>query len=164
MMKADQHASLRPLRILCVEDNPLIAFHLEHVIEDLGDSCVGSVDSFADLQMQPLDFAAALVDIDLADGPTGLAAARWLKERGIPCAFVTGQTDIAEQHEDLAVAIVAKPVTDETMARAIGELRRTVQIPPVKFPKQRLTMEASPGRSDLHVRSSSLPDAGRSVS
>lgn len=143
MMKADQHAPRRPLRILCVEDNPLIAFHLEHVIEDLGDACAGSVDSFADLQMQPLDFAAALVDIDLADGPTGLAAARWLTERGIPCAFVTGQTDIAEQHADLAVAVVAKPVTDETMARAVGQLRRAVQMSPVKSSGPRLPMAAS---------------------
>lgn len=143
-MKADQYAPRSPLRILCVEDNPLIAFHLEHVIEDLGDTCAGSVDSFADLQMQPLDFAAALVDIDLADGPTGLAAARWLTEQGIPCAFVTGQTDIAEQHPDLAVAVVAKPVTDESMARAVGELRRAVQISPTKWAKPCPTITASP--------------------
>ena len=143
MMKADQHTQRLPLRILCVEDNPLIAFHLEHVIEDLGDICGGSVDSFADLQMQPLDFAAALVDIDLADGPAGLAAARWLTERGIPCAFVTGQTDIAEQHAELAVAVVAKPVTDDTMARAVGELRRAAQISPVKRPEPCLPMAAS---------------------
>jgi CheY-like chemotaxis protein len=123
-MEADQLTLRGPLRILCVEDNPLIAFHLEHMIEDLGDIYAGSVDSFTDLQTYPLDFAGALIDVDLSDGPTGPAAAQWLAARGIPSVFVTGQTEVANQHANLAVAIVAKPVTDEALAGAISELRR----------------------------------------
>lgn len=70
-----------PLRIFFVEDNPLIAFHVEAMIEDLGHVFAGAADSFAELAktVGALEIDGALVDIDLADGRTGPAAAAWLR-------------------------------------------------------------------------------------
>lgn len=108
---------LRPIRILYVEDNPLIVFHVEQIIEDLGHVFVGSVDSFVELKekLSGFDVDGVLLDMDLADGPTGPAAAAWLKEREIPTIFVTGQDGLAAQYSELALAVVAKPISREAL-------------------------------------------------
>lgn len=110
----------RPLQILCLEDNPLIVFHIEQMIEDLGHVCCGAVESFAGLRKLPaVEADVALVDIDLADGSTGPDAVRWLLERGIPAIFVTGQKDIAAQHADAVVTTLIKPISLEDIQRSL---------------------------------------------
>lgn len=42
-----------PLRIYCIEDNPLIVFHIEHLIEDAGHVLAGFADSFSQLMADP---------------------------------------------------------------------------------------------------------------
>lgn len=114
-----------PLRVFCLEDNPLIVFHLEQMTDDLGHVFAGALESFADLQTEAsiAGIDCALVDIDLADGPTGAAALAWLAERGIPSAFVTGQEAVAAQFADLAVAIVAKPINEDALKAVLHLLR-----------------------------------------
>lgn len=115
--------SSTPLRILCLEDNPLIAFHIEQMIEDLGHIAELTLSSFADLQaIARLMVDCALVDIDLSDGRTGPTAARWLGERNIPCLFVSGQQDIAAAHAGLVVGTINKPVSIDDLARALGAI------------------------------------------
>ncbi|MGH1574238.1 response regulator [Methylobacterium sp. P31] len=101
------------MRIFCLEDNPLIVFHIEHLIDDMGHVFAGALESFYDLKENfcAFEFDAALVDIDLADGRTGPSAAAWLLERGIRTIFVTGQEQIADQHRDVAIAIIGKPIS-----------------------------------------------------
>ncbi len=110
-----------PLRIFYVEDNPLIAFHVEAMIEDLGHVFAGSADSFAELvrTIGALEVDGALVDIDLADGRTGPAAAEWLRERGIPSLFVTGQEEIAAQYASSALGLVKKPIAVSDLAEKL---------------------------------------------
>jgi CheY-like chemotaxis protein len=100
-------------------------FHLEQMIEDLGHAFVGATDSFAALQRAaaiPMDIA--LVDIDLADGRTGPAAAAWLRERGVAVAFVTGQIDIAAQHAEISACVLAKPFAVSDLAQVLVDLRK----------------------------------------
>jgi len=113
-----------PLRIFYVEDNPLIVFHVEAMIEDLGHVFVGSAASFGEMveMLRDLDVDGVLVDIDLADGRTGPAAAAWLHERGIPTLFVTGQELIAAEHLT-ALATVRKPVSAFDLAEKLQLLR-----------------------------------------
>lgn len=111
------------LRILCLEDNPLIAFHVEQMIEDLGHLPVAMLDSFAELQALPdVQADCALIDIDLADGCTGPDAAQWLRQRGIPGIFVTGQKDIAEANAELVTGYLVKPIGMEGLKRVLDEL------------------------------------------
>lgn len=106
-----------PLRVLYAEDNPLIVFHVEQIIEDLGHVFVGSVESFGELKdkLAEVQVHGVLLDMDLADGQTGPAAAAWLNEMGTPTIFVTGQDGLAAQYRSLALAVVSKPVTLEAL-------------------------------------------------
>lgn len=112
------------LRIFCLEDNPLIVFHLEHMIEDLGHVFVGAAESFADLQdgWASLQVDCALVDIDLADGRTGPQAAAWLAERHVPTLFVTGQDDVAAQHPENVLGVVPKPIMPAALRAALDRI------------------------------------------
>lgn len=118
-------ASAPPMRILYLEDNPLIAVHVEQMIEDLGYVFAGTLDSFAELQQQfvSLEIDGALVDIDLADGPTGPKAAAWLHERGVPAIFVTGQTQVAAEHRSVSLAVISKPVLPTELAEKLELFR-----------------------------------------
>lgn len=102
----------RPLRIFYLEDNSLIVFHVEALLEDLGYVFAGSLSSFADLKRNfaQLQMDAALIDIDLADGRTGPDAATWLQQRGIPSLFVTGQELTAKANASAVLGIIRKPI------------------------------------------------------
>jgi DNA-binding LytR/AlgR family response regulator len=106
-----------PLRIYCIEDNPLIVFHLEHLIEEAGHVCAGFADSFSQLKADPAiaSIDGALIDIDLADGRTGPDAAAWLKDQGIASIFVTGQQDVAALHADRALGVIVKPISSDEL-------------------------------------------------
>ena len=124
---ANSTAPSAPLRIFCVEDNPLIVFHIEHLIEDAGHVFLGSAGSLGELkaELESLEIDGALVDIDLADGRTGPEAAAWLKKRGIPSIFVTGQEDVAAQYADDVVGTVVKPISADDLATKIELFRRS---------------------------------------
>lgn len=116
------------MRILYLEDNPLLAFHVEQMIEDAGHTSAGSHASFSELKeaFASLQFDAALVDIDLADGPTGPDAAAWLHTRGIPALFVTGQGQVAAQHPDVSLGWIEKPISATDFASKVELLCATV--------------------------------------
>ena len=124
-MTDSEARTLAPLRIFCLEDNPLIVFHLEHMLEDMGHIFAGSAESFSALRAQadPIAVDGALVDIDLSDGRTGPQAASWLRERRIPTIFVTGQERIAAQHAHLSVGIIVKPISPPELADRIELFR-----------------------------------------
>ncbi|NTH49256.1 response regulator [Agrobacterium rhizogenes] len=114
-----------PLKIFYLEDNPLIIFQIETMIEDLGHIFAGAATSFADLvkKLDILGVDGVLVDIDLADGRTGPAAAKWLRQRGIPSIFVTGQEAIAAEYPQVALATIGKPVSDLELAEKLELFR-----------------------------------------
>jgi DNA-binding response OmpR family regulator len=115
----------RPLRLYCVEDNPLIVFHLEQLIEDAGHVFVGSAGRFSELKtdLGIAEIDGALIDIDLADGTTGLEAAAWLKARGVPSLFVTGQEDIAARYAGLVRGVIVKPIVPTDFADKLSLLK-----------------------------------------
>lgn len=118
-------SSASPLRVFYLEDNPLIVFHVETMIEDLGHIFVGSASSFSELVeiIDGLQVDGVLVDIDLADGRTGPDAAALLHERGIPALFVTGQELIAAEFLSTALALVKKPVLIPDLAEKLELFR-----------------------------------------
>lgn len=103
----------------------MIVFHLEHLIEVSGHIFVGSADGFSQLkaELETADIDGALVDIDLADGTTGPAVAAWLKARGVPSLFVTGQESIAACYPGLTRGIIAKPIAAADFADKLALLR-----------------------------------------
>ncbi len=110
------------LRILIVEDEILIALELESLLQDAGHEVVGIAASSDEALALGADLGPdlAFVDIHLADGPTGVEAARRLaRERGITVLFMTANAkripdDFAEAH-----GVIAKPYTERGVLQAL---------------------------------------------
>ncbi len=86
------------MKVLIVEDETLIAMHLEMLVEDFGHQVCAIAASAA----EAIEHAAAhlpdvaLMDIRLAGGSSGVDAARELHARhGIRCIFTSGNLDPA---------------------------------------------------------------------
>jgi DNA-binding response OmpR family regulator len=126
-MMVPSSTELPPLRVFCLEDNPLIVFHLEQIIEDLGHVFAGAAESFEDLKANwaTLQMDCALVDIDLADGRTGLDAAGWLSMRNVPIIFVTAQGAVAAEYAGAVVGVIPKPVTPAQVSAALKAVPRS---------------------------------------
>jgi CheY-like chemotaxis protein len=118
------------VKLLIVEDEPLIAADLEWLAQQRDHVVV----AIADTQRAALDAArsrkvdAALVDLKLRDGFTGVGVARALSEElEIPFAFVTGNTELIPAGAFGAAAIVKKPFSDAQIAQVLDHLARDSQ-------------------------------------
>jgi DNA-binding response OmpR family regulator len=109
------------MRLLVVEDEPLIAASIEWELRDRGYDVLGPAASAAHAE----DLAGllrpdlALVDINLAQRGDGIRLARTLGGRGVPSIFVTGQVGEARENRDAALGVVAKPFPVESLDAAI---------------------------------------------
>ncbi|WP_423602930.1 response regulator [Sphingomonas sp. MS122] len=112
------------LRILIVEDEPLIAMMLEDFLNILGKQVAGVADSVA--TALPLVAAggidAAIVDVHLNGGEKCWPVADALAEAGIPFLVATGGGDdmIVDGHKHRPV--LAKPFTMDAIEQAFGTL------------------------------------------
>lgn len=122
-----------PLKVVCLEDNPLIVFHLQQMIEDLGHHFVRAFESFCDMreQVEVEHIDCVLIDIDLTDGRTGPDAATWLQERGVPALFVTGQDRLACELSDRVMGIVPKPVSFDALRHALDLIAAALPVPAI---------------------------------
>lgn len=109
------------LNIMVVEDEPLLAQTLKHLIElnpcyvvtDLADDFASAL---AAVERRRPDFA--LVDLQLARGSTGFSVAAKLVELGIPCLFTSGNAP-SFPIPDLALGCLVKPFSEEDLVRAL---------------------------------------------
>lgn len=114
------------VRILICEDDPLIAMMMEALVEDIGHRCVGAA---AD-KPRALALAAetspdvALVDLDLADGPTGCAVIEALAGFGVASVIVSGRPDPLPRGAERAAARLSKPVNAALLARTLETVAR----------------------------------------
>lgn len=108
-------------RILIVEDEILIALGLEVLLEDAGFEPVGIAAASDDA----LEIAAAerphlaLVDLHLADGPTGVDVARAFVERGITVVFTTANARRVPDDFVGAFGTIAKPYAERSVTEAL---------------------------------------------
>lgn len=76
-----------------------------------------------------------MVDIQLAQGSTGIEVAQAMRERGVPVMFATGNCP-AEKGRGLALGCLHKPISDRTLAatlaaaKALLEGRQPSKLPP----------------------------------
>lgn len=129
-----------PLRVMIVEDNAILAMELEAILEEAGHQTVGWAPSFREAKqlIEHTDPDLAFVDIQLADGPTGVDVARALKRKGN--TLVVFMTASAEQIPDDfagAAGLIAKPYTHGGLIAALEYLHQWVRssaprlVPPV---------------------------------
>lgn len=112
------------VRILILEDDPLIALDLMAIVEAQGCEVLGTFASAgvaAEHVNETVDFA--LLDIDVADGKSfGVATA--LKRRQIPFAFVSG-SHRSEIPAYLAnVLVIPKPYREAAIIQSLPRERR----------------------------------------
>ena len=109
------------LRILIVEDEPLLAVTLKHLIElnplhevtAIAEDLEGSLEA---VEARRPDLA--LVDLQLANGTSGYSVAARLHQMGIACLFTTGKAP-SFPVPDLALGCLRKPFEQEDLARAL---------------------------------------------
>ena len=125
-----QNPAPRPLSVLIVEDEALLAVELGFLVREAGGVDVGhALDSAGAVAMaRQLQPDIALVDVHLADGPTGVEAARQIAEGdGAMVLFMTA--NVKRLPEDLAGAcgVIGKPYSDRAVRRALTYLARCLQ-------------------------------------
>ena len=116
-------SSDKPLRILVVEDEILIALELESLLQDLGHDVVGIAASSEDgfTLGQDLKPDLAFVDIHLADGPTGVDVARHLAaQHQVTVLFMTANAKRIPEDFAGAWGVIAKPYTERGVREALA--------------------------------------------
>ena len=120
------------LRVVIVEDELLVAWHLESLVRDqhhevcaLVPDGEGAIEQTGDL-----DADLVLMDIRLAGRMDGIEAARRIREsHGTPVIFITAHGDPeTRKHIERVVPgapVLAKPVTGDKLRDAIATVRRS---------------------------------------
>jgi two-component system, response regulator PdtaR len=113
----------KPLRILIVEDEFLIALELESLLQDAGHDVVGIAASSAEAIALAKEFSPeiAFVDVHLADGLTGIDVARSLSdEQQVTVLFMTANAKRIPEDFAGARGVIAKPYTERGVKEALA--------------------------------------------
>jgi len=118
-------------RVLIVEDELLVAWHLESLARELNLEVAGLVPDGdgAIEQAIDLDVDLVLMDIRLAGRMDGIEAARRIRaQRDTPIIFITAHGDSANRaHIERALPgapVLAKPITAERLREAIAAVSK----------------------------------------
>lgn len=123
------------VKLLVVEDEPLVAFDAEHVLSDADYEIVATVDRVADavaVLSDGVEIDLVLVDVNLADG-SGVDVARAAQAREVPVLFVTGACP--PEAIELAAGCLSKPYAQRDLLGAITAIEAGMQgKPPRRLP------------------------------
>lgn len=112
------------LRLLLVEDEPLIAMMAEDLIEMIGHRVVATAATLDDARRAIVegDFDAALLDVNL-NGDTSMPLATALRARNTPFAFTTGYGAGGIDREHADAPVLTKPYAIADLERLLGDFR-----------------------------------------
>jgi len=112
------------MRVLLVEDEPLIAMMLEDFLDALDRQHAGTADSVAAAlsMVEAGGLDAAILDVNLRGGEKSFAIAEALAAKNIPFVFASGGggEDIAPEYRDRPM--LPKPYTMEGVEQALAKL------------------------------------------
>ena len=106
-------------QVLIVEDEIFVALDLEEALEGAGYSVVGIAADRAEALRQAGAADVALVDLNLRDGPTGVALGMELAARGIQVLFLTANMSTIASGVAGAVGCLGKPCPPEAVCAAV---------------------------------------------
>ncbi len=124
--RAETPAARHGLRVLVVEDDPLIAQDLCAVLNEAGHEVIGPF-AAAEAAWAAIvaggEIDVALLDINLAGSETGVDLAGRIAGRGgPPVVFLSGDVTAAARHAGLSSAMVFKPWRGDEVLAAINRL------------------------------------------
>lgn len=124
----------KPLNVLIVEDEALLAMDLESMLEDMGHVVVGEAASVRELRNLRIDGPVdlALVDMQLAENSTGIEASEYIRShwKDVVIVFVTANPGKVPDDFGAGDGIIAKPFTNRGMAHALEYLSEGIKSPP----------------------------------
>ena len=108
--------------VLIVEDEPLIAFDNEHVLEQAGYRVAATVEDYdhAVSVIEEDEVDLVIADITLHGDKTGIDVARHAHEKGLAVLFVTGACPV-DAHE-MAVGCLSKPYLPRDLLGSISAI------------------------------------------
>lgn len=117
------------MRILIIEDKPMIAFDLKDLLEDAGFVVVGIASKLSKALglIKIADFDAAIVDANLG-GESSRTAAVALEARGLPFVVLSGYS-LKQQEPGFPVAqFIQKPCRPEQLISALNAIWKPWEI------------------------------------
>ncbi|MCD5973088.1 response regulator [Pseudomonas quasicaspiana] len=111
----------KTMRILIVEDDPILALLNADALEDEGHEIIGPAYDEAEALRLARDFQVdiAFVDINLSGNEEGIKVANFLRnEHGIFSLFVTGQIVAARERGAESIGVLSKPYSLDDLAKA----------------------------------------------
>lgn len=111
------------LRVLLVEDEPLIALMIEDMLVELGLEVARAAATLAQAlrAAEEADVDLALLDINLK-GEQSFPAAEILRRRGIPFLFVTGYGALGIHGTDFQTVVLQKPFASPELRAALARV------------------------------------------
>lgn len=123
-----------PLDVLLVEDEPLIAMDMQMMLEDAGHHVVAEAATMAEVQTLLSRDApdVAFVDIQLADGSSGIDACRLIRDTWDRTfvIFVTANPAMIPDDYAGGHGVIAKPFTQDGFMSAMKYLEEGICDPP----------------------------------
>lgn len=113
------------MRILVVEDEPLLAMLLEESLAELGHEVAGCA-ATVDQAMAMIDAAQpdfALLDFSLADDATTVPVAARLRASYVPFVYLTGHRTLPQGDGIPAAPLLTKPFTLDQLDEALRTVR-----------------------------------------
>lgn len=108
--------------ILVVEDEPLVAFDIEHILAEAGYKVAATVNNLAGaravIEARPLDLV--LADLKLSGAGDGTDVARIARAKGVPVLFITAYD--VDEAKALGIGCLAKPYSERVLKAALDAL------------------------------------------
>ncbi len=120
---SDEQMGLKGMRIIIIEDEPLVSMDMEAILAAAGCEIVGSAATFerAKALIEQADCNAALLDANLSGDAVDELAAK-LTERDISFSFVTGYERTALPQGFRDAIFLKKPFSGDELIRVVGAL------------------------------------------
>ena len=140
-------AEARPLRVLIVEDEALLAMQIEQLLLEAGHEPVGhamEADEAFELARETRP-DLVLVDLHLRDGLSGAEVMRTLtREYGAAGLFLTANRRLIPEDFAGALGVIAKPFAEAAFLQALGYVVRHLAREAARRPPS--SLELAPGR------------------
>lgn len=118
------------MRVLIVEDQPMLAFDLEHNVVGEGHEVIGiagsMLEALALAESETPDLA--FVDVQLNDGATGVAIAGKLVSENLKVVFTTGSPELLPSDGCGATGVLVKPYTATAVRQTLAYIAHLLNL------------------------------------